>query len=221
MANQTNCAYQYTVKRGDSYYLIAQRLDVPLADLLNANEGIPPARLTVGDVLCIPETEGGKQPAQETPSTGGTTSSDTPGTTTPDTSGSAPTDPAGDTGSTADSGTGTGQTQTTELCPPTRRTVVQEGQTAGDLQVRYGLSYYTLQTANRTADLENLKAGDVLCVPSFNVPCPLPDTVTLGENDTLESVALQYNLPISSLLRANPCLSPADFVPGTQIKMPK
>ena len=51
---QTNCAYNYTVKRGDSFYLIAQRTGVQLRDLLEANPGIPPARLMVGDVLCIP-----------------------------------------------------------------------------------------------------------------------------------------------------------------------
>lgn len=31
------CAYEYTVKRGDSFYLIAHRLGVPLRDLLAAN----------------------------------------------------------------------------------------------------------------------------------------------------------------------------------------
>ncbi len=48
------CAYEYTVKRGDSFYLIAHRLGVPLRDLLEANSTINPARLMVGDVLCIP-----------------------------------------------------------------------------------------------------------------------------------------------------------------------
>ena len=48
------CAYEYTVKRGDSFYLIAHRLGVPLRDLLAANAQVNPARLMVGDVLCIP-----------------------------------------------------------------------------------------------------------------------------------------------------------------------
>ena len=33
------CAYEYTVRRGDSFYLIAHRLGVPLKDLLEANGG--------------------------------------------------------------------------------------------------------------------------------------------------------------------------------------
>lgn len=52
--DDTSCAYTYTVKRGDSFYLIARRLGVPLRDLMNANPDIHPARLMVGDELCIP-----------------------------------------------------------------------------------------------------------------------------------------------------------------------
>ena len=60
--NQTNapsarCAEEYTVKRGDSFYLIAHKLGVPLRDLLAANSDIHPARLMVGDVLCIPREQ--------------------------------------------------------------------------------------------------------------------------------------------------------------------
>lgn len=49
---------------GDSFYLIAHKLGVPLRDLLAANRDIHPARLMVGDVLCIPREE------DDTPSAG-------------------------------------------------------------------------------------------------------------------------------------------------------
>ena len=52
------CAEEYTVKRGDSFYLIAHKLGVTLRDLLAANRDIHPARLMVGDVLCIPPGRG-------------------------------------------------------------------------------------------------------------------------------------------------------------------
>lgn len=219
-----NCAYEYTVRRGDSFYLIAHRQGVTLRDLLAANPDIPPSRLTVGDVLCIPYGEDVQRPAGEQESGGnnGTAGSG-------DTSGSGSTGSAnGATGDTGPSG-GTTTTPTepetpvqpeTPACPPNRRTIVQEGQTAGDLQLRYGLSYHTLQDANGQVDLETIKGGDVVCIPEANVPCPLPLCVTLGENDTLESVAVTYNLPIAALLRANPCLSPEDFTAGTQIRLP-
>jgi len=68
----TSCAYTYTVKRGDSFYLIARRLGVPLRDLMNANADIHPSRLMVGDTLCIPSCA--DTPAQEpdTPAQPGT-----------------------------------------------------------------------------------------------------------------------------------------------------
>lgn len=44
----------YTVKRGDSFFLIAQRNNVSLASLIAANPGVDPARLQVGQVICIP-----------------------------------------------------------------------------------------------------------------------------------------------------------------------
>lgn len=46
----------YTIKRGDSFYLISQRYGVPLANLVAANPGVDPARLQVGQVICIPRT---------------------------------------------------------------------------------------------------------------------------------------------------------------------
>ena len=74
------CAYEYTVRRGDSFYLIAHRLGVPLKDLLEANSDINPARLMVGDVLCIPgaaaETPDTNITAPTTPDASDTTTND-------------------------------------------------------------------------------------------------------------------------------------------------
>lgn len=199
--SETNgrCMYQYTVKRGDSFYLIAHRLGVGLRELLEANPDIPPSRLTVGDVLCIPGADV-ERPACEDPNeapdgeTGGQTG-DTPGQVEqPDNSG--------------------------YVCPANRRAVVQEGQTASDLQLRYNLSYHTLKMANGDRDLEQLRGGDVICVPESNIACPLPASVVLGDNDTLESVAMRYNVPIAALLRVNPCLAPQDFTAGATVRLP-
>ena len=98
--------------------------------------------------------------------------------------------------------------------------MVQEGQTASDLQLRYNLSYHTLKTANSGKNLEELQGGDVVCIPEDNIACPLPASIVLGDNDTLESVAMMYNIPIASLLRENPCLAPEDFRPGATIRLP-
>ena len=109
------CAYEYTVRRGDSFYLIAHRLGVPLKDLLEANSDINPARLMVGDVLCIPGA------AAETPDTNVTVPAapDASDTTTND----ALDTPAADMNAPATPG---GETPDISFCPEIDRyTVLQ------------------------------------------------------------------------------------------------
>ena len=300
MDETRTCASRYTVVSGDSYYSIAQKFQVDVGDLVALNPDHPPARLMVGDVLCIPTrrdeggsgstsggttgdtgsgstsggTSGGTGSGGTTGDTGsggtsgGTTgdtgSGSTSGGTTGDTgsgstsggtsggtgSGSTSGGTSGDTGSGGTSGgttggTGSGSTSggTTggtgsggtsggasqapdacprpeDACPANRRTVVQNDQTAADLQLKYNLSYYTLQRANATTNLDTIRGGDTLCIPEQNQPCPVPPTYTLQTGDTLESVALAYRLPVGQLLRANPCLAPDDFAPGVTVRLP-
>lgn len=195
----TRCAYRYTVKSGDSFYLIAQRQGVQLRDLLEANPTIPPARLTVGDVLCIPYAQGAEQPAAEQPEN----ACDTP--------------PCAEENQGGDSG---GE-QGTYVCPVNRRAVMQNGQTFGDLLVRYNLSYHTLKEANIGTDLDALKGGDLVCIPSVNLSCSVPTVVTLEEGDTLDSTASRYQVTAEQLLRSNPCLAPNDFKEGAVIRLPE
>jgi len=44
----------YTIRSGDTLYAIARRYNISLNDLLQANPGIDPARLRIGQVICIP-----------------------------------------------------------------------------------------------------------------------------------------------------------------------
>ena len=97
---------------------------------------------------------------------------------------------------------------------------MQAGQTVADLPLRNLVSRNTLVTANPNVNLEQLTPGQVLCIPTQNIPCALPSTYTLGENDTLETVAIRFNLPVASLLRANPCLAPQDFECGVTVILP-
>ena len=211
--DDTSCAYTYTVKRGDSFYLIARRLGVPLRDLMNANPDIHPARLMVGDELCIPscaEREAQEPaplpdsfPVPDAPDAGNQPAPLPDKVPVPDAPGIEPGKP--------------------ELvtCPENRRAVVQEGQTVADLQLEYDRSFHTLEAANPTLDLDDLKAGQTVCVPPVNLPCALPASVVLGEGETLESLSVRFNLPVATLLRANPCLAPDDFSQGVTVKLPQ
>ena len=274
------CAEEYTVKRGDSFYLIAHKLGVPLRDLLAANRDIHPARLMVGDVLCIPREEDDTPPAGTgsggTGSTGGTTNSGNTGSTggatgsgntgstggttgsgnTGSTGGTTGSGNTGSTGGTAGSGstgntdgttgsgntgstggtTGSGSTDSTggtgstddpadetpaPSCPVEQRVQVEQGQTVADIQLKNLLSRHTLESANPGVNLDRLRTGQTLCVPTENVPCDVPETYTMGAGETLESLAVKFGLPVARLLRSNPCLAPQDFEAGTVVVLPR
>ena len=222
--NTGKCAEEYVVKRGDSFYLIAHKLGVPLRDLLAANRDIHPARLMVGDVLCVPREE------DDSPQAGGLGGSGTTQTTQVTGTVQA-TGTTQATGATQATGTTqavqptcmTGQTapDTTLPCTEDEQWTVQKGQTVSDLQLRGLVSRHTLETANPGVDFENLRVGQSVCIPKDNVPCELPETYTLAASETLEAVAMRFNLPVASLLRANPCLAPQDFEGGVTVILPR
>ena len=203
------CGYEYTVRRGDSFYLIANRLGVPLRDLLEANSDVNPARLMVGDVLCIPMEEDDApqthaQPAQPVPQE---PSADT------DDDLDAPATPAAEEPSP--------HAQAPSACPDGAPYTLQAGETAADVLLRAGVNMYTLQLANPDTDLTQLTAGQTLCIPRENIACATPVTYTLQTDETLESVALRLNASLSALLHANPCLAPGDFRAGACIRIPE
>ena len=244
---EKTCAYEYTVKRGDSFYLIAHRLGVPLRDLLDANPDVNPARLMVGDVLCIPlEEDDAPQepdvpqmtvPQTETAPQTGTVPKATTSQTTAQQAAPSQEQSTTDTdeveeelaeGQIADGALDTPaspgegpEPDQNAVCPDALRYTLKQGETLTDVQVARGLTWHTLEQANPTADLTQVKEGETLCVPEKNIPCETVHTVRLMTEDTLEGLALRYNVSVGALLRANPCLAPADFAAGACIALPE
>lgn len=202
------CGYEYTVRRGDSFYLIAHRLGVPLRDLLEANADINPARLMVGDVLCIPMEE---DDAPQEPII-------TPVPAEPETIVEVPdADDSLDQPAAPEDGV---MDEEMAVCPEADRRTVTAGETISDIQLSADLNRHTLELANPNTDLDALTTGQVLCVPQQNVACDTATTHTLGQDETLETVSLQWNVSVGALLRANPCLAPSDFAAGVCVTIP-
>ena len=303
--NGSICAEEYVVKRGDSFYLIAHKLGVPLRDLLAANRDIHPARLMVGDVLCIPREEddrpqgggsgsgnaggsagnnsgagagnggtvngsGSSSAGNSSNTTGSNTSNagdisntgstntnqqgsgalsngstgTSSGTSSAENTGNA--NNAGNAGSSGSNAVGSGNATSGSpsadgaatngspiatpppvipvpglACPIEEQVTIAQGQTIADIQLQNLLSRNTLQTANPALDLDTLEAGQTICVPTENIACRLPSTYTLAAGETLEAVAMRFNLPLGSLLRVNPCLAPQDFEEGVTVILPR
>ncbi len=212
------CGYEYTVRRGDSFYLIANRLGVPLRDLLEANSDINPARLMVGDVLCIPMEEDDAPP--ETPSV--PESPITPESpTVPETPVNPELPPEEELPDASEEDLDAPAVEEGAIpCPESRSHTISPGETIADVQLRANINRYTLQNANPAADLDSLTPGQILCVPEQSIACPAAQTYTLQAEDTLESTALRLNTSLAALLRANPCLAPGDFTAGRCISIP-
>lgn len=202
----TGCASTYTVRRGDSLYMIARRQGVTLDALMEANPGVAPGRLMVGDRLCIPA--GGVCDNGASGDGGGSTGGGNSGGNTG--------------GSTGGSGSGSGDSGGGQVSACEGNSVtISDTQTIADIQVENSLTYSTLEQANPRLDLASLKAGDTVCVPAANVPCKSRVTLyRMTAADTLESLAIARNVSVATLLRANPCLAPGDFVADTCVVLP-
>lgn len=50
-----NGTMPYTIRAGDTFYLIARRYGISLDELLRANPGVDPDRLYVGQIICVPQ----------------------------------------------------------------------------------------------------------------------------------------------------------------------
>lgn len=48
----------YTIKAGDTFYLIARTFGISVDALMVANPGINPNRLHIGQVICVPTSPG-------------------------------------------------------------------------------------------------------------------------------------------------------------------
>ena len=228
------CGYEYTVKRGDSFYLIAHRLGVPLRDLLAANADVNPARLMVGDVLCIPMEEDDtpvpetQMPAVPVPLPETSPEAVPVSEVIPEIVTEVVPEPAPEVvieeefipeTMPEDSLDMPASEPTTARCAV--RYTVAEGETAADIQLDTNLSLNTLQTANPDVRFDQLSAGEVLCIPQENIPCATAATYLMLAGETLESAALKLNVSLGALLRANPCLAPTDFAEGVCIIVPE
>ena len=157
----------YTVVAGDSLYLIAQRNNITLDALLAANPQITdPARISVGQVICVPGT---------TPS-----------------------------------------------CEGTLYTI-RAGDTLFSLAQRYNTTVDAIIRANPGIDPNNLRIGQVICIPSSTpgpVPCPGGTLYTIRAGDTLFALAQRYNTTVDAILRANPGIDPNNLRVGQIICIP-
>ncbi|MTI79301.1 MAG: LysM peptidoglycan-binding domain-containing protein [Firmicutes bacterium] len=160
----------YVIQRGDTFYSIAQRFDITVQDLIDANPAVDPNRLQIGQTICLPMD--GPQP----------------------------------------------------ICPAgTFPYFVRSGDTFYSLAQRYNTTVDAIAAANPGVDPNRLRIGQRICIPEDGpLPtCPrgtLPYVIKAG--DTFYSLAQRYNTTVDAIQRANPNVDPNRLRVGQTICIP-
>ncbi len=238
----------YTVKAGDSFFLIARTFGISLDALIAANPGIDPDRLFIGQVICVPTTttptqacpllrRGSKGPAVIELQTLLRNQGFDPG----------PID--GDFGPLTEAAVKAFQrskglvqdgivgiatwtalgVNCTPTPPPTTCPIgtfsytIKAGDTFYTLAQRYNTTVDAIQRANPTVNPNNLQVGQVICIPETTPStCPVgtfPYKILAG--DTFYNLAQRYNTTVSAIQRANPTVNPNNLQVGQIICIPR
>lgn len=89
------------------------------------------------------------------------------------------------------------------------------------LAQRYNTTVDAILRANPGIDLNNLRVGQVICIPGTGpVPCPGGTLYTIRAGDTLFSLAQRFNVTVDAVLRANPGIDPNNLRIGQEICIP-
>ncbi len=229
-----NCpqgSFSYTIKSGDTLYLLAQRYNTTVDAIMKLNPGINPNNLQIGQKICIPGS--------------GTTP---PPTTCP--SGTfAYTIKSGDTlyllaikyNTTveaimaANPGIDPMNLQIGQvICipivtpPPTRcpsgtfEYTVRAGDTIYNLAIQFNTTVAAILAVNPGLDPNNLRVGQVICIPIVTPPrCPSGTfEYTVRAGDTIYNLAIQFNTTVAAILAVNPGLDPNNLRVGQVICIP-
>lgn len=182
----------YTVKAGDSFFLIARTFGISLDALLAANPGVDPDRLFIGQVICIP-TVTTPPPTQNCPTLrrGSTGAKVRELQTLLRNQGFDPGPIDGDFGPLTENavrafqrskglvvdgvvgvatwtalGVNCGTTPPPPTCPAgTFAYTVRAGDTFFNLAQRFNTTVAAIQRANPTVNPNNLQVGQIICIP--------------------------------------------------------
>ncbi len=218
-------SFPYTIKSGDTLYLLAIRYNTTVEAIMAINPGINPNNLQIGQVICIPQT--------------------TPPPPTCPVGSFAYTIKSGDTlymlaityNTTVEAilalnpGLNPNNLQIGQvICiprsgptPPTCNGVyytVRPGDTLFSIAMMFNVPLATLIAANPGVDPNNLQVGQLICIPRVEPPpisCPGGTVYVIRENDNLATILLRFNVSVMDLMAANPNMNWDNLTPGQQI----
>lgn len=164
-------SFPYTIRSGDTLFLLAQRFNTTVAAIMQINPGINPNRLMIGQTICIP----GAMPPPLPP------------------------------------------------CPNGFYYTIRAGDTLFLLAQRFGVTVQAIINANPGIDPNNLRIGQTICIPrpvSPVPPCPNGFYYSVRQGDTLFLIGQRFNVSVQAIMRANPGIDPNNLMIGQLLCIP-
>ncbi len=86
--------------------------------------------------------------------------------------------------------------------------VVRAGDTLYSIAMRYNVTVTDLIDANPGIDPNNLRIGQIICIPKGKEPKPCPGGTIyiVRQNDSLSTILLRFNISVMDLMAGNPDL---------------
>jgi LysM repeat protein len=228
----------YTVQAGDTFSSIAAKLGIAVAALEQANPGISPTSLQVGQVLQL-QGSGSTYTVQA-----GDTFSSIASKFGITVTALEATNPSLDPNNLQIGAVISIPSTTVPLAPtplptptppvpvpsPTSTYTIKSGDTLDSIAAALGITVSALEAANPTVNPNNLQVGSQITIPSTTtttpapistpVPTPPAGTYTIQAGDTLTSIATKLGTTVAALEAANPGINPNNLQIGTQISLP-
>ena len=157
--------FLYTIRAGDTFFTLAQRFGTTVQAIQQANPGVNPNNLQIGQQICIPST------------------------------------PAPD-------------------CPNGFLYTIQAGDTFFTLAQRFGTTVQAIQQANPGVNPNNLQIGQQICIPQDGAPGCSGFFYTIRAGDTFFTLAQRFGTTVQAIQQANPGVNPNNLQIGQQICIP-
>ncbi|MBU5438758.1 LysM peptidoglycan-binding domain-containing protein [Tissierella sp. MSJ-40] len=165
--------FSYTIRSGDTFYLLAIRYNTTVEAIMAVNPGVDPNNLQIGQRICIP-----------------------------------------------------GRVPPTPTCPTgTFSYTIRPGDTLYQLAIRYNTTVEAIMAVNPGIDPNNLQIGQRICIPGRVPPTPTCPTgtfsYTIRPGDTLYQLAIRYNTTVEAIMAVNPGIDPNNLRIGQRICIPE
>lgn len=110
-------------------------------------------------------------------------------------------------------------------CPPgSFAYTIKSGDTLYQLANKYDTTVAAIMAMNPGLDPNNLKIGQVICIPRSappTPPCPNGFLYTIKSGDTIFKLSQQFGVPVEAIIQANPGINPDNLQVGQVICIPR